>query len=239
MLYRIGVGTGLAWPWHKVVEAFSEQEAVDEVADFLEAEGSAYVKTYTDLLKGREKGKSAADVQNELNLTCCGNHGIYMEVVSIEKLPFTDFGVNAYKSAEMLTSKEKRLEWARLSAYNLAAYHLYEDQERAYGAVEEIKNSTYLSSKEPYLHLNFGPTEVLKELEAMLLPEAIPEKEFKLPVVWQLCGMVTVKARSISDAIEKFKEDIDDIELPRSFCYVVDSFKLSTEEEGTIALYNK
>jgi len=238
MYYRVSVNSGLAWPYSNIVTAFSEQEAVDKTADELEKSGSAFVTTYDELLEQREPGQSAEEYAEANNLICCGNHGIYMGVVSIEKLPFTEAGETAYSAVELL-KKEERLEWAKKSAANLAAYHLFEDQERAYGVVDDIRNSTYLSSKEPYCHLTFGPMEVLKELEYLLLSEAIPERIYKLPVTWEVCGYVNIKASSIPKAIEKFKEFSEGIELPQNSSYVDGSFNLATEDESIISLYNQ
>lgn len=238
MLYRVGVGTGLAWPYTMAIEAFSEQEAVDKVADHLSAMGSSFVKSYYSLFKEKDKNQTVESYAESHNLICCGNNSEYMEVVFIVKLPFTEKGESAFGKCAAIPDK-KKIEWAKKSPFHFASYHLWEHQENAYKVVDEVKNSNYLSSKEPYVNLTFGPNAVLKELEKMLLPEAIPEKTFKIPVVWEMCGYVNIKAASISKAIEKFKAVSDGIELPESSKYVDGSFELATEDEGIIALYNQ
>lgn len=61
--------------------------------------------------------------------------------------------------------------------------------------------------------------------------------KIKLPVTWEMCGMVEIEADSIEEAIEKFYEDSDHIALPDDCCYVEASFGLSCEEPEYIEFY--
>ena len=58
-------------------------------------------------------------------------------------------------------------------------------------------------------------------------------KTFKLPVTYSVWGYVNVEAETIEDAIQYFKENSDDIELPLDVDteYVDGSFELSSENE--------
>lgn len=59
-----------------------------------------------------------------------------------------------------------------------------------------------------------------------------------LPVTWEMCGMVSVPAASIEDAMVYFNENIDDIDLPPGE-YVDSSFRLTDTEPENIELYQK
>lgn len=84
MLYKVSVGTGTVWVHQETVEAFSEQEAVDAVADNLI--GTAFVATLEELQKLCEPDETPDEYAEANNLVCCGNYGVYMEVVGIEKI---------------------------------------------------------------------------------------------------------------------------------------------------------
>ena len=62
--------------------------------------------------------------------------------------------------------------------------------------------------------------------------------QIRLPVVWEVSDVVTVKAESIEDGIQVFKKTADDMPLPSDPDYVDGSFKLWTEDEDTIKLFN-
>lgn len=51
----------------------------------------------------------------------------------------------------------------------------------------------------------------------------------KLAVTWEMAGYVDVKANTLEEAMEKFNEESDYIELPNGD-YVDGSFRLSTED---------
>lgn len=60
--------------------------------------------------------------------------------------------------------------------------------------------------------------------------------KIKLPVVWEMCGMVEIEADSIEKAIVDF--DPDQHTLPDGD-YVDGSFGLATDNANIIKLYNK
>ena len=61
--------------------------------------------------------------------------------------------------------------------------------------------------------------------------------KIKLPVTWEVCGMIEIEADSIDDAINKFDESIDFISLPDNGEYVDGSFDLSDREVEYIELF--
>lgn len=90
--------------------------------------------------------------------------------------------------------------------------------------------SDYISDTTGYCHKGF---EVRKENKNM--------KTFKLPVTYSVWGYVNVEAETIEDAIQYFKENSDDIELPLDVDteYVDGSFELSSEDKEYIEFLNK
>ena len=60
-------------------------------------------------------------------------------------------------------------------------------------------------------------------------------KTFKLPVTWEMCGIVEVEAESLEDAIANFDPHTD--ELPAEPQYVDGSFQLSDTDPLNVALY--
>jgi hypothetical protein len=51
----------------------------------------------------------------------------------------------------------------------------------------------------------------------------------RLAVTWEMAGYVDVEANTLEEAMEKFREESDYIELPNGD-YVDGSFRLSTED---------
>lgn len=85
-LYRIYLGTGTAW--HKVFQAYAynEQEAVDLVVDYCEEnELHGLYADYYEIMDLCE-GETVDEYAEAHNLTCCGNHGVYIELAGIEVL---------------------------------------------------------------------------------------------------------------------------------------------------------
>lgn len=64
------------------------------------------------------------------------------------------------------------------------------------------------------------------------------QKVFTLPVTWELCGFVKIRANNLTEAMEKFRETSDNIALPENGEYVDGSFSLSSEDEQLIKFYN-
>lgn len=63
--------------------------------------------------------------------------------------------------------------------------------------------------------------------------------KIRLPVSWEVCGMVEVEAASICEAIDVFEKTQDYIPLPDEFDYVDGSFDLTAKEPEVISLYNE
>ena len=88
--YKIGVCTGLAWIAEYGVYAYNEQEACDILADYLEENTSnyngMYYTEYWHLYDLCDSFQSVDEYAEANNLTCCGNHGIYLEIASIEEM---------------------------------------------------------------------------------------------------------------------------------------------------------
>lgn len=65
--------------------------------------------------------------------------------------------------------------------------------------------------------------------------------KIKLPVTYSIFGFVNIEAETIEDAIQYFKENSDDIELPLDVDteYVEGSFELSSEDKEYIEFLNK
>ena len=69
--------------------------------------------------------------------------------------------------------------------------------------------------------------------------EITEQKEWIVPVTWEMCGLIKVKAKSASDAFNKVKNDEEDYELPLEKNYVDGSFTTSYDTEEMIENYTK
>lgn len=86
-LYRVYIGTGTAWYKVFQVYAYNESEAVDLVADYCEEhELEGLYADYYTIADECETGESVDEFIEAHNLTCCGNHGIYLEVAGLEEV---------------------------------------------------------------------------------------------------------------------------------------------------------
>lgn len=84
-LYRVFVGTGTIWLKEFHVYAYNEQEAVDLVADYCdEHELEGLYADYYEIFDLCDVGQTVEEYAEAHNLTCCGNHGIYLEIAGIE-----------------------------------------------------------------------------------------------------------------------------------------------------------
>ena len=85
-IYRVSVGTGLAWTKQFKVCANNEQDAVDLVADYIEEQGfeNLYFDHY-ELADLCELGETVDEYAEANGLVCVGNHGIYIQLCGIEK----------------------------------------------------------------------------------------------------------------------------------------------------------
>lgn len=63
--------------------------------------------------------------------------------------------------------------------------------------------------------------------------------KIKLPVTWEVCGLVEVEANSIEEAVEYFNQNSSDIELPENPEYVDGSFALNDDDPDYIKCFQK
>ena len=87
--YIVSIGTGTAETSEFAVAAYNETEAVDLVADYIESHGCTGLYCDHAMLKaiaGCTRYKTADDYAEAYNLTCCGNHGIYVELINIQEV---------------------------------------------------------------------------------------------------------------------------------------------------------
>lgn len=63
--------------------------------------------------------------------------------------------------------------------------------------------------------------------------------KIKLPVTWEMSGLVEVEAESIEEAMEFFEKNMDYIDLPdeENSSYVDASFRLTDDEADCIELF--
>ena len=87
--YKIGLWTGTAWIAEYKVYAYNEQEACDLLADYVEEnernDNHMYYYEYAYLFEHSDY-TSVDEYAEANNLTCCGNHGIYLEIESIKEI---------------------------------------------------------------------------------------------------------------------------------------------------------
>ena len=85
-LFKIYLGTGTAWLEEFYVYAYSANKAVDLLADYLEeSDYDGLWADYYALADECEVGQTVDEYAEAHNLTCCGSHGIYLEIVRIEE----------------------------------------------------------------------------------------------------------------------------------------------------------
>ena len=87
--YIVSLATGLAWIEQYKVAAYHETEAVDLVADYIEEHnynGIYYDYLELEMMAKCSEWKTAEAFAEANNLTCCGNHGIYIEISNIEEV---------------------------------------------------------------------------------------------------------------------------------------------------------
>ena len=61
--------------------------------------------------------------------------------------------------------------------------------------------------------------------------------KIKLPVTWEVCGIVEIEANSIEEAVNYFNENSDYINMPKNSEYVDGSFRLSESDPDFIKLF--
>lgn len=86
-LYEVTLGTGTACVKTFEVYAYNEGEAVDLVADYCEENelGELY-SGFFELYDLCESNESVDEYAAANGLTCCGNSGIYMQILNIQEV---------------------------------------------------------------------------------------------------------------------------------------------------------
>ena len=86
-LYAVTLGTRTAWTQTFEVYAYNECEAVDIVADYCEEnELEGLYGDFYEVADLCDVGETVDEYADANNLTCCGNHGIYMQILGIEEI---------------------------------------------------------------------------------------------------------------------------------------------------------
>ena len=86
-LYKVTVGTGLAWTKSFEVYAYHETEAVDLVADHCEEfEHKGLYSDYWEIANLCNIGETVDEYAEANGLTCCGDHSIYMQILDIQEV---------------------------------------------------------------------------------------------------------------------------------------------------------
>lgn len=62
-------------------------------------------------------------------------------------------------------------------------------------------------------------------------------KPWRIPVVWQMSGTVTVVADTLEEAIKLAKDEDNTIPLPNNGSYLDDSWELASEDVAMIREY--
>lgn len=84
-LYRIYIATGTAWYKVFQVYAYNEQEAVDLIVDYCEEQGlEGLYADYYEIFDLCDVGETVDEYAEAHGLTCCGNHGVYVELAGLE-----------------------------------------------------------------------------------------------------------------------------------------------------------
>ena len=85
--YRVFLATGTIWLQEFDVYADNETEAVDLIADYCEDhELHGLYSDHYELADLCESGETVDEYAEANGLTCCGNHGIYIEIAGMEEL---------------------------------------------------------------------------------------------------------------------------------------------------------
>ncbi len=86
--YRIFIATGTAWLQEFYVYAYNETEAADLVADYCQERLPALCADYYEIFDLCDVGETVDEYAEAHGLTCCGNHGIYIEIAGLEELQY-------------------------------------------------------------------------------------------------------------------------------------------------------
>ena len=65
------------------------------------------------------------------------------------------------------------------------------------------------------------------------------KKKWKVPVSWEMCGIIEIEAETLEDALEQVQYHPDEVPIPDDSAYVDGSFSLSMYEVEEIrTIYN-
>lgn len=81
--------------------------------------------------------------------------------------------------------------------------------------------------------------ELVEKCPEGMFDNSIEEKEFIVPVTWEMCGFIKVKAQTSYNAFIKVKNDVEDYPLPEKGSYIDGSFGPSFDTEEMIEEYTK
>lgn len=84
--YHIFIGTGTAWLQEFHVYAYGIPEAVDLVADYCEEHLPGLCADHYELFDLCDVGETVDEYAEAHNLTCCGNNGVYIDLVRVEEV---------------------------------------------------------------------------------------------------------------------------------------------------------
>lgn len=89
--YIVSLATGTAWLDPYQVSAYNEQEAIDKLADYIEGKGYKNLYFEYGMLRvmaeySHGKYANAEEYADAHGLVCCGNHGIYIHLISVEEV---------------------------------------------------------------------------------------------------------------------------------------------------------
>ena len=85
--YRVFLGTGTMWLQEFHVDADDMTEAVDLVADYCEEnELHGLYADHYEIFDLCEAGETVDEYADMNGLICCGNHGVYINIMGIEEL---------------------------------------------------------------------------------------------------------------------------------------------------------
>ena len=62
-------------------------------------------------------------------------------------------------------------------------------------------------------------------------------KDYLIPVSFEMCGMLSIKANSTEEAIELAKSHIDELPIPTVKNYIDGSYQIATDDTEIIDLY--
>lgn len=102
--------------------------------------------------------------------------------------------------------------------------------------LDRIEKSCGIFWKVSAPNLSYQNQKIYLVSEAELQPTIA---EYQIPVTWENCGMVSVTAASMKEAIQNFDRDIDEFPLPDNENYIDSSFQRDQYDtlEETAAVY--